>query len=85
MQSFKNKKIIIAGSKEEMAFNKEFRTFANVVDLTGQTDLLTLTELVRHASLVIAPDTAIVHIANAVGTKCRTIYKTTDSRIWGYD
>lgn len=80
----KNSKIIITGSKEEMENNKKFIRFKNTIDLTGETDLLTLAELVRNAKKVIAPDTGIVHIAKAVGTEVEAIYKTTDRGVWGY-
>jgi len=77
-------KIAITGSSDENEFNKKFESFANVVNITGKTDLLTLTELVKSAKKVIAPDTGIVHIAHAVETDCEAVYKTTDKNVWGY-
>ncbi len=79
----KNFKIAITGSKEETGHNSKFNK-PSIINLTGQTDLLTLTELVRNAKKVIAPDTGIVHIAKAVGTEVEAIYKTTDRCVWGY-
>ena len=45
---------------------------------------MTLTELVRNARIVIAPDTGIIHMAKTVGTRFEAVYKTTDKNIWGY-
>lgn len=77
-------KIIIVGSKAESDKNKIFEKFNNIINLTGKTDLLTLVELTKKAYKVIAPDTGIVHIANAVGTRCEAVYKTTSMDVWGY-
>jgi ADP-heptose:LPS heptosyltransferase len=82
-----NKKytILITGAASEAAHNKRFRSLPTVIDLTGKTDLLTMVELVKNAKRVYAPDTAIVHMAHAVGTSCHAVYRTTDKRIWGYE
>lgn len=77
-------KTVITGSRDGSVNNLVFSKTKNVVNLTGRTDIQTLIELVRNAQKVIAPDTGIVHIAKAVGTKYEVIYKTTDSKIWGY-
>lgn len=76
--------ILIVGSRSESESNKSFRRFDNVIDITGKTDLQTLTCLVRRAKKVIAPDTGIIHIAKAAGTDFECVYKTTDVNIWGY-
>lgn len=80
----KNTKIILTGAKNEAEFNQKFKKHTNIIDLTGKTDLLTLTELVRNAKKVIAPDTGIIHIAKAVNTPIEAIYKTTEKKRWGY-
>jgi heptosyltransferase III len=88
-------KIILTGSKSEHQSNELFvpkkknsnnsnNNSINVINIAGETDLLTLTELVKNSRLVIAPDTGIIHIAKAVNTEFIGIYKTTDSKRWGY-
>ncbi len=86
MKKYKNYKILISGSMSEREYNNQFvkGEEKNIINISGKTDLLTLTEIVKNATLVIAPDTGIVHIAKAVGTKCETVYKTTDKKVWGY-
>lgn len=87
----KSSKIIITGSSSEKEKNKSFEKHFNnqnngykITNLTGETDLLTLVELVRVAKKVYAPDTGIIHIAKAVGTLFDCVYKTTDKAVWGY-
>ncbi|WP_343673570.1 glycosyltransferase family 9 protein [Chitinophaga sp.] len=49
-----------------------------VYSLTGQLDILELITLVRHARLVIAVNTGIIHIAAATGTAVLVIYALTN-------
>ncbi len=74
-------KIVITGSKDQRIANDIYKS---AINLCGETDLLTLTEIVRKSRKVIAPDTGIIHIAKAVGTPFEAIYKTTDKNVWGY-
>lgn len=78
-------KILLTGAKSEYQKNKVYEKFPNIINISGETDLLTLVELVRMAKKVIAPDTGIIHIAYATGTPFHAVYKTTDRKIWGYD
>ncbi len=80
----KNLKIVFNGSSNECAFNKNFEKYPNTINLTGKLDLLTLTELVKYAKKVYAPDTGIIHIAKSVQTPFHALYKTTNSSVWGY-
>ena len=77
-------KIVLTGSNEELGRNRELAKRNNLIELTGKTSLLCLVELVRNAKKVIAPDTSVIHIARAVGTAYKAVYKTTDEKIWGY-
>ncbi|HIJ02259.1 TPA: glycosyltransferase family 9 protein [Candidatus Woesearchaeota archaeon] len=77
-------KIIITGSQSERPNNDQYAK-KNIINICGQTDLLALAELVKNAKLVIGPDTGIMHIAKAAGTTFKCIYKTTNSKVWGYD
>jgi len=87
----KAQKILLTGSKAEREYNESLKKNAEddiagsrIINISGQTDLLTLAELVKNAKLVIAPDTGIIHMAKAVGTKFEAVYKTTDKNVWGY-
>ncbi|MEM4259833.1 MAG: glycosyltransferase family 9 protein [Candidatus Woesearchaeota archaeon] len=82
----KNFLIVLTGSKEEREFCKSFENRTKkIINLCGKTDLLTLTELVKYAKKVIAPDTGIIHIARAVETNFEAVYKTTNKNVWGYE
>ncbi len=83
-KSHKNIKIVLTGSQGEKTFNNQFVS-KTVINLSGETDLLTLVEFVTESLYVIAPDTGIIHIAKAVGTPFHALYKTTDVNIWGYE
>lgn len=83
INKYKRYTIVLTGTKSDHKNNKIFEK-QNVINMCGETDLLTLTELVKNAKLVIAPDTGIIHIAKAVGTDFECIYKTTDLKVWGY-
>jgi ADP-heptose:LPS heptosyltransferase len=81
------RKILITGAETDRIYNDQFisRSDAkNIINISGETGLLTLTELVRNARIVIAPDTGIIHMAKTVGTRFEAVYKTTDKNIWGY-
>ena len=72
--------ILITGLDKDNRFDK----FPNVQNWTGKTSLQELIDIVRKAKMVYAPDTGIVHIAYAVGTPVKAVYKTTNPKIWGY-
>ncbi|MGV8150756.1 MAG: glycosyltransferase family 9 protein [Candidatus Woesearchaeota archaeon] len=98
IKEFKKYTIIITGSQSERYRNstisKQYRKDVmktkiekhdvRIINLSGETDLLTLTELVKNARLVIAPDTAIIHIAKSTNTPFQAIYKSTNKKVWGY-
>jgi len=84
IKKYSAQKILITGSKSESDYNKRFEHYSNIVNITGETGLMVLAELVRDARIVIAPDTGIIHIARAVGTDLEAVYKTTDKKVWGY-
>ncbi len=46
----------------------------SVFDLCGKTDLVTLSELLRLSSLLVAVDGGVVHLAASVGCPCVTLY-----------
>ena len=71
---FKSYKIVIyiCGSNYEKEIAKKIKkniSNKNLIDITGKTSLLEFIELIRLSKLVIANDSASVHIANAVETK----------------
>jgi ADP-heptose:LPS heptosyltransferase len=46
----------------------------SAVNLVGQTSILDLAEIVRHAALLVSVDTGVVHLAAAVGTPCVSLH-----------
>ena len=53
-------------------------------DLSGRTSWSELAEWVAGAAAVVAPDTGIIHLAQALGTPTVALYGPTDPAIWGY-
>ncbi|MBU1201202.1 MAG: glycosyltransferase family 9 protein [Nanoarchaeota archaeon] len=84
IKEYSDQKIVITGSKSEIEKNKVYNKYTNIINVTGKTNLLVLTEIVQNAKKVIAPDTGIIHIAKAVKTPFEAVYKTTDKSVWGY-
>jgi ADP-heptose:LPS heptosyltransferase len=48
-----------------------------IVNLTGKLGLLHVKQVLAAADWTVAPDTGLVHLSEAVGTKCLAIYSTT--------
>ena len=44
------------------------------VNLVGQTSILDMAEILRHAALLVSVDTGVVHLAAAVGTPCVSLH-----------
>jgi ADP-heptose:LPS heptosyltransferase len=61
---------VVCGSARERDTAKAIKDSAasSIVDLTGRTNLMDLSNIIRHARFVISNDSAAVHIAAAVGT-----------------
>lgn len=54
--------------------NSFFDKYDNVLNLTGQTDLLQLCAIVKHADLCVVPDSGVMHIAGFLKKKCIAIF-----------
>lgn len=59
------------------------RTSVNCVDLVGKTQLIELLEILRYATLVIAPDTGPAHMATMVSTPVIGLYAHSNPRRTG--
>jgi heptosyltransferase I len=70
--------VVICGgrSAEEQTLAKAIADQSQVpcLNLVGQTDLLTLTQILKQARLVLAPDTGPLHLAIAQGTRTIGLY-----------
>lgn len=68
--------VVIVGGQKESAESKDL--FAGMgeklIDLTGQTDLIQLAQVLKGSKLLISPDSGPVHLACAVGTKVLAIF-----------
>jgi ADP-heptose:LPS heptosyltransferase len=61
--------VIAGGPDDQAACSKVAKLIGDAaIDLSGQTSLLELIELIRHSQLLISNDTSAIHIAAAVGT-----------------
>ncbi len=86
----KNVFIIFAGTLPEAKIVEEIIALAGtsskkILNFCGKTSLQELFALVSHCSLVIAPDSAIIHIANACSVPSIGLYGPTEPAIWGYN
>jgi len=70
--------VILCGGPTELERNLSQAILASaqqpITDLTGKTNLKQLLALLKHASLVLAPDTGPAHMAVAVGTPVIGLY-----------
>jgi heptosyltransferase I len=70
--------VILSGGPTELERNLSQAILASaqhpITDLTGKTNLKQLLALLKHASLVLAPDTGPTHMAVAVGTPVIGLY-----------
>ncbi|MDP6642290.1 MAG: glycosyltransferase family 9 protein [Candidatus Nanoarchaeia archaeon] len=78
--------VILTGSNNESWMTEEIKNNmnSNVLDLTGELDLLQLTELIKRAKLFVSTDSGPMHIAKAVNTKLISLFGTSLSNVWGY-
>lgn len=62
-----NIRIVLTGGSDDVALNREIgQGRDNVLDITGRCGLRILSEIFRHASVVICPDTGPMHLAACV-------------------
>jgi ADP-heptose:LPS heptosyltransferase len=63
--------IVLCGTLNEQSICRQLALICggDILDLAGKTTLIQLVELIRHATLVVANDSAAVHIAAATDTK----------------
>lgn len=55
-----------------------------ILDLCGKTDLHTSADIIRHARLVVSPDTGMMHVAAALGTPIISIWGCTHPKFGMY-
>ncbi len=73
--------VIVCGTAAERATCGEVAIAAGerVVSVAGETDLPTLSALVRRATVAVCNDSGLAHLAGAVGTPTVTLYGSTSS------
>jgi ADP-heptose:LPS heptosyltransferase len=66
---------VIVGGSDDTGLARQFSASASfpVTDRTGNTSILELVEIIRHAQLVVSNDTGSAHIAAAVDVCCASI------------
>jgi heptosyltransferase-3 len=81
-----NLQIVLSGgpTAEEIAFVKQLAALASapVINLAGVLSIPELSEVIRHATVFIGPDTGITHLASATGTPCIALFGPTNPEIW---
>jgi heptosyltransferase III len=75
--------IVVSGAEVDRGYLDEVWHGCDVVRLDGKLEWPELSALIGGARLYIGPDTAVTHLAAAVGTLTVALYGPTDPRIWG--
>ncbi len=76
--------IILTGSAEEKEMCNAIIESIAVINMCGMTTLGQLCALIDRAQLVIAPDTAVIHIAHALNRPLVQLFGPTHPKHWGY-
>ena len=78
-----SKPVVLIGGRKEAGLLEAFPQPwpANVVNLCGQTSLDESASILQGASLVVAPDTGMMHIATALGAPLCLLWGCTDPRL----
>lgn len=82
--------IIFTGTESELTvvdniLSKIPNKSKRLVNLCGKTYLQELFVLVNHSNLIIAPDSALIHIAKALSVPSIGLYGPVNPSIWGYN
>lgn len=77
-------KLVITGLKEEKPLADKLESlFSNkAINLAGKTTLVNLANVIKHSKLLIANDTGVSHLADALNTPSVVIFKTSDPLRW---
>ncbi len=77
--------ILVIGSKDEQAFGEEIRNRCKfpAVNLSGKVSLGGCAAILEKATLFLANDGGLVHLAHAVGTPLIAFYGPVDSKVYG--
>jgi len=76
--------IVLAGGAQDRRLCQELGAAIDCRDISGRTGWVELADWVAGAAGVVAPDTGIIHLAQALGTPTVALYGPTDPAIWGY-
>lgn len=79
--------IFLIGDENETAYGEAIlkEGLGNVHNLIGETSLLDLAYLIKHAALYIGLDSGSMHLAAMLGTPTFTIWGPTDPKTLGYE
>jgi ADP-heptose:LPS heptosyltransferase len=70
-------RVALLDNREAMKGMAPWRSFfSDAVDLCGNLSITDLRDVVAACDVCVSPDTGIVHLAEAVGTKCVTYFTT---------
>lgn len=78
-------KVVLTGGPGEEILTAKIAANCNfpVADLAGRTSLDVLAEILKRASLVMGPDSGILHLASSQGTPTLGLYGPADPRLFG--
>lgn len=78
-------KVVLTGGPDadEKTYSEQIARQASALNLSGRLSLAATAELITHAKLFIGPDTAITHIAAAVGAPTIALFGPSNPIKWG--
>lgn len=76
--------MVLAGGTQDRRLCQKLGAAMDCPDISGRTGWSELADWVAGAAGVVAPDTGIIHLAQALGTPTVALYGPTDPAIWGY-
>jgi ADP-heptose:LPS heptosyltransferase len=67
---------VLTGSADALPMSEQCARHLGLsaVNLVGQTSILGMAEILRHAALLVSVDTGVLHLAAAVGTPCVSLH-----------
>ena len=77
--------IVLTGGPDanEITYAEQIARQASALNLSGQLSLAATAELITHAKLFVGPDTAVTHIAAAVGAPTIALFGPSNPIKWG--
>ena len=88
VKAYPNFKLILLGDENEIQIGKKISnsfTSNNIIDLTGKTNLINVSQIIQFSSLYIGLDSGLMHLAVALGKPTFSIFGASSYSFVGYE